>query len=96
MELSHSQINYLIYLANKHVSDSIDAGIIEDADIKTLTNEYQGDKQVMTNIIKDIIANSDFPIRANRFDYLSHNIHHYLILKKVQVNWGPRHDVISR
>lgn len=96
MELSHNQINYLIYLANKHVSDGIDAGVIKDADIKTLANEYQDDKQAMTNIIKDIIANSDFPIRANRFDYLSHNIHHYLILNKVQINWGPRHDVISR
>lgn len=96
MELSHNQINYLIYLANKHVSDSIDAGVIKDADIKTLANEYQDDKQAMTNIIKDIIANSDFPIRANRFDSLSHNIHHYLILNKVQVSWGPRHDVISR
>lgn len=86
MELSHNQINYLIYLANKHVSDSIDAGVIKDADIKTLANEYQDDKPAMINIIKDIIANSDFPIRANRFDYLSHNIHHYLILNKVQIN----------
>lgn len=96
MELSNNQINYLIYLANKHVSDSIDSGVIEDADIESLVSQYQGDRQAMTNIIKDIIANSDFPIRANRFDYLSHNIHHYLILNKVQINWGPRHDVISR
>lgn len=96
MELSDNQVNYLIYLANQHVSDSIDSGVIKDADIKTLVDEYQGDKQVMTDIIKDIIANSDFPVRANRFDYLSHNIHHYLILNKIQVSWGSRHDVISR